>query len=253
MTHMTNVRQLVSLSGRACVRRRSARRAFSLIEMLVALTISSTLLAATLVALDVMFKRYTVVADSASTHVVSRMVMHRVISMIRTGREFGPYPADVLDSSQNPATYDHIEFVSRQDEAANLREVTRIERRASGSTMVGDERIELRGPNVLWMVTETTIGGSTTTVERPLIDGLLDARFTLLYDVGPTLVNATIDLTIQPRGSEYSTFDHATGQWTVMTYDTTQQRYIEQKMTTVTATSPTIRLIASASPRNGDE
>ncbi|MGQ0628840.1 MAG: PilW family protein, partial [Phycisphaerales bacterium] len=121
------------------------RRGFSLIEMLVALTISSTLLAATLVALDVMFKRYTVVADSAGTHVVSRMVMHRILSMVRTGREFGPYPVDVLDPSQNPGTYDRMEFVSREDEEAGVREVTRLERREAGRATLGNsERVDLR-------------------------------------------------------------------------------------------------------------
>ena len=235
---------------------KAARRmqpAFSIIEMLVALTISSTLLAATLVALDVMFKRYTVIADSAGTHVVSRMVMHRMLSMIRTGKEFGPYPIDVLDTAQNPARYDRIEFVSREDEDLNLREVTRIERRAAAMAALSTGRVDLRGPFVLWMVTETTLNGATTTEERPLLDGVLEAAFTLEYGVGNTLINATIDLTIQPRGSEYATFDAETSTWSVMKYDEQLQRYVEQKMATSDATTSTIRLVASTSPRNGLE
>ncbi|MGQ0629069.1 MAG: hypothetical protein ACT4PL_13350 [Phycisphaerales bacterium] len=109
----------------------------------------------------------------------------------------------------------------------------------------------MRGPFVLWIVTQTTVNGTTTTEERPLIDGLLDASFTLEYDVGPTLLTATIDLTIQPRGSEYATFDAQTGTWSVMKYDEHTQRFTEQRMSTVDATTNTIRLIASTGPRNG--
>ncbi len=58
---------------------------FSLIEMLVALAISGLMLTAAMVALDSSFKGYKITTDSASTHVVSRLVMTRLSSMIRTG------------------------------------------------------------------------------------------------------------------------------------------------------------------------
>src|SRR5262249_54498554 len=54
---------------------RMIRRGFSMVEMLIALTISSLLLTACLVALDTMFKFYETTSEEASTHVVSRLVM----------------------------------------------------------------------------------------------------------------------------------------------------------------------------------
>lgn len=233
-------------------RTRNRRRAgFSIMELLVALTISSTLLAATLVALDAMFKRYTVISDAASTHVIARVTMHRILTMIRTGTEFGPFPNDVLDAAQNPATYDRIQFVSLDDTATGTREITTIERRASGTWTNNGVKVEHRGPFTLWHVTSRSVGGGTPTVtERPLLDGILDARFILEYDVGPRLKHATVDITIQPQGNTYSKYDTATGTWAVSEWDNTTNQWVERRMSTVDATSPTIRLLASTGPRS---
>ncbi|MGD9688964.1 MAG: prepilin-type N-terminal cleavage/methylation domain-containing protein [Phycisphaerales bacterium] len=230
---------------------RRARHGFSIIELLVALTISATLLTATLVALDVMFKRYTVISDAAGSHVVSRMVMHRMLSMIRTGDEFGPYPDDVLDAAQNPVSTDFMEFVSFRDDVNDIVQITRLERRAAGQATLGEETFDLRGPSVLWLVIETNAGGEVTTEERPLLDGVSEANFTLEYDVGPRLRRATIDLTIQPAGSNYSTYDSQSGTWTVYRYDEATHEFQEQKMMSVESVAPSIRLIASTAPRSG--
>ncbi len=166
-----------------------SRRGFSLVEMLMALAISAALLSASLAALDVSFKSYQTTTESASTHVVSRIVMHRLMTLIRTGKEFGPYPVDVLDPAQNPLVTTFIEFVSTEDLAAGTRQITRIERRdADGGTYT------------LWHIrTEFVDGVVVDTFERPLITGLLQAMFTLEYDVGPRLKRATVDLTIMPN------------------------------------------------------
>ena len=233
--------------------RRSRRRApgFSIMEMLVALTISATLLSATLVALDAMFKRYTVISDTCSTHVVARVTMHRILTMIRTGTEFGPFPADVLDAAQNPASYDHIQFVSLDDPATSTREITTIERRASGNWTSGGTVVQHRGPFTLWIVTSRSVAGGTPVVnERPLLDGILAASFNLEYDIGPRLKRATIALTIQPKGNTYSKFDAASGTWTISEWDNTTNTWQERRMSTVDASSPTIRLIASTAPRS---
>jgi hypothetical protein len=95
------------------------------------------------------------------------------------------------------------------------------------------------------------VNGASTVAERPLLDGILEATFTLDFDVGPTLITATLDLTIQPQGSQYSTFDAEAGAWTVMKYDANRRMYVEQKMATVDATTDTIRLVASTGPRSG--
>ncbi len=227
------------------------QRGFSMIELLVALTISATLLTAALVALDTLFKRYTVISDSAGTHVVSRMVMHRMLSMIRTGSQFGPYPADVLDPAQNPVVSDFMEFLSRPDRGDGITEVTRIERRDAEAITLDGERFDLRGPSALWLVISRTTSGVTTTNQRPLIDGVSEVRFVLHYDVGPTLQQATIDLTVQPRGSEYSTYDGDTATWTVFKYDNASRQFTEQREIQVDAQTPAIRLISSTSPRSG--
>ena len=53
-------------------------RGFSLVEMLIALSISAMLLAATLVALQASFRAYQTTTDQAATHAVGRMVVHRI-------------------------------------------------------------------------------------------------------------------------------------------------------------------------------
>ncbi|MBC7833823.1 MAG: prepilin-type N-terminal cleavage/methylation domain-containing protein [Phycisphaerales bacterium] len=238
---------------------RSAR-AFSLMEMMVALVITSLLLAATLTALDVSYKSYKVTSESASDQLVSRLVMHRILAMIRTGSEFGPYPADVLDASQNPAIYNQIEFLSFRDDAAGITQVTRIERRAAVSTDsdVNGQAARVftqRGPFVLWMVIERDENGVTTTAEQPLLDGVLDASFTLEYLPGPRLRRATVDLTVRPRGEETIVIDEATGLPVVETEIDTAEGTITRTNQMIAAglEAPVIRLISTTTPRQLDE
>ena len=194
--------------------RTHARRAFSLVEMLIALTISATLLTATLTAFDASWRAYKDTTESASTHVVSRSVMHRILAMVRTGTEFGPYPDDVLDASQNPLTSTSIEFVSEADRLAGNNRITRIERRAVANTT---DQFEL------WYVLINRADGSTIE-ERPLLANVREALFILEYEPGPRLVRATIDLSIRPNDED----DLRVGG---------------------TDRTPMIRLVASAEPR----
>lgn len=189
------------------------RRAFSLVEMLIALTISATLLTACLTAFDASWRGYKHTTETASTHVVSRIVMHRVLAMIRTGSQFGPYPVDVLDASQNPLTANFMEFVAEEDRIAGNGRVTRIERR--------DAPTGAQTPFELWFV---QLQNGAIVTERPLIRDVREAMFILQYEPGPRLIRATVDLTIQPNDDQ----DIRTG----IRFDT-----------------PTIRLVASAMPR----
>lgn len=169
-----------------------ARRAFSLVEMLIALTITATLFTATLVALDAAFKGYQHTTEGASTHVVSRIVMSRIMTMVRTGTEFGPYPADPLDSALNPVHSNYIEFVAINDEASAYQRIVRVERRDAADAK--------RGPYELWYIqTDYVNDVETDRQEVPLLTNLDDVRFTLTYDVGPRLLEATIDLTVKPN------------------------------------------------------
>ncbi len=170
-------------------------RAFSIAEMLIALAITGMLLAATLSALDASFKSYKNTTETASTHVVARIVMHRIMTMVRTGAEFGPYPDDPLDPAQNPITSDFIEFQISGEPGADDRGVVRIERRPAP---VGSQ-----SPWELWYTRTDFVAGAVTSVEdRPLSRGVVDARFTLDYDVGPRLRRATVDLTLRPDSEQ---------------------------------------------------
>jgi prepilin-type N-terminal cleavage/methylation domain-containing protein len=180
-------------------RRRSCRAGFSLIEALIAIAISGALLAAAVVALDAMFKSYKQTTDSASTHIVSRIVMNRILGMVRTGVDFAPVPNDVLDADDNPLASDYFTFVS--DTGDNVR----IEFRLPGES--ADLRVWQPGttpspaytpadlPGELWYVRLDAAGSPVD--EQMLLSGVRSCMFTLNYDVGPRLRRATIDLVIE--------------------------------------------------------
>jgi prepilin-type N-terminal cleavage/methylation domain-containing protein len=129
-----------------------ARRAFSMIEMLIALTIMSTILSATLVAFDSMYKVYDTATESASNHVVARIAVNRLLGMIRTGSDFGPFPADVLDRNWNPLQADYFEFATAVDHATGeITEVTRVEYRFVELDENGDRVGDIAGHRV-WRV-----------------------------------------------------------------------------------------------------
>ena len=166
------------------------RRGFSLVEVLIALAITGTLLTASLAALDASFKSYKLTTEGASTNVVTRLVMQRLMAMIRTGTEFGPYPADVLDATQNPVHSTSIEFVEFDD--GSTKRVVSLELR--------DPSTPRSGPHELWYLRTTLVNGTVTErEERPLLSGVVTLNFTLRYDVGPRLSRATVDLTVQPN------------------------------------------------------
>jgi hypothetical protein len=172
------------------------------------------------VALDGSFKAYEVTTESASTHVVARLVMTRVMAMIRQGQEFGPYPVSVLNLTQLDSTY--IEFVSLEDTTTGVRQVTRLSK-AADPQAPGVFQLQYQRWDYL-------NGALTQSFSYPLIRNLQDAKFTLEFDVGPVLRQATVDLTIKPNDVSVAT---ATG--------------IHSDVQ-----APTLRLIASASPRRLD-
>lgn len=194
-----------------------SNRAFSLIEMLIALTITSTLLAATMTALHASFRAYKFTTDAASTHVVSRIVMHRLLTMVRTGDQFGPFPTDVLAANQNPLVSTYLEFVSFYDANTLEKKIVRVERR--------DPKSGEQGPYTLYMIQKTYSNETLIdTQDQPLLQGVTDAKFTLEYDIGPRLRRATLDLTVQPADTK----------------DTSLQTELS---------APTIRLVSSVMPR----
>ncbi len=195
-----------------------SRRGFSLVEVLIALTITATLLTATMAALDASFKSYKANSESAATNVVARIVMQRLTGMIRTGESFGPYPANPILTPSIQSNW--IEFVAFRDPVSGTERIIRLERRDG----VGES-----GPFELWYTLTTFVNGEFQSEEEvPLLTGLNEVLFDMEYDVGPRLRRVTIDLIIQPETGG----DMAVGVGQLET--------------------PTIRLVASASPRAYD-
>lgn len=216
------------------MKRRARRRAFSLIDMLLALAISGAALAATFQALHVSFLNYQNITDSASSHVVSRIMMHRILALIRTGTDFGPFPADVLVDPDVEA--DFIEFVSRRDDAGNPEQIMRIEYREEAGAPLGE----------LWLVLIDPTG-ATANREQMMLDSVEAAQFRMRYGVGPRLLRCTVDLTILPddtieRGvdsNEDGTIDENDVNETIDLYEDA-------------GALRRVRLVASASPRQDD-
>jgi len=150
-------------------------RGFSLVEMLIALAISAALLVAVLSALVASFRAYQATTEQASTHVVGRVIMHRMMALVRNSVDFGPLPEDVRDRY---VVTDEFIFVDGDGREI----VLRLDRAASALLMQVDDGFEqlllegVRGP----------------------VDGTGEAigAFTLEFENGTTLVRASFDLTV---------------------------------------------------------
>ncbi len=189
------------------------RRGVSLVEMLLALAISALLLTATMVALDASFHAYAVAAETATTQASTRLMTHRLLTLIRTSTAHGPLQPDATSSP--PATLSgdtidspYIELIDPNDRFI---------------------RIEYR-PLVqeLWAITQPAGGGLP--LAQPILRGVTAANFFCNRrkdaDGVWVLARATMDLTVEATG------------------DTTLQ--LES------ADLPPIRIIASTKPRKLD-
>jgi prepilin-type N-terminal cleavage/methylation domain-containing protein len=164
--------------------RRFRRRGFNLVEMLIALAITAALLSATMVALNASFMAYQATTEVASTHTIGRLALLRMMTLIRTGQDFGPYPFNPQDSIVESS---EIEFLTPGQQ------YVRIEwfETPDGAHPVG---------NALYVVVD---GGSP----EILLEGVMPAfddlgnqipPFTLEYELGRKLYRATVDITIVP-------------------------------------------------------
>jgi prepilin-type N-terminal cleavage/methylation domain-containing protein len=151
------------------------RRGFSLLEMLVALGISAALLTATLVSLHASFRAYQSTTEQASTHVVGRVVMHRVMALVRNGIGFGPLPEDVRENS---VATDEMTFMDELEREITLR-LDRPARTLYMQVDNGTEQVLLEG-----------VSGPAAE------DGTPYGAFQLEYANGTRLVRASFDLTV---------------------------------------------------------
>ncbi|MCC6907343.1 MAG: prepilin-type N-terminal cleavage/methylation domain-containing protein [Phycisphaerales bacterium] len=158
---------------------RPRRRAFSIVEVLLAITITSLLLTSLLAALSASFRAYQATTESASRHTIARLTMHRLLALLRTGTQFGPYPANVITDPIIQS--DYVEFV------------------AADGTFV---RVEYRPiEEALYVIIDPTGEASEElllTGVSPVYDseGERVPPFTLQYVRGPLLYRATVDLLI---------------------------------------------------------
>ncbi len=177
-----------TIADRHC-RPACARRGFNLVELLIALGISAALLTATMVALDASFKAYQKTVHISATHTIARLTMHRMLAMIRTGDEFGPFP---LNPTISVVESDFIEFVRPDGTGMSIEWVeVPIANRPIGEALYivlfDNNGIETDAYLLLEGVVAQTDAG-----------GLPISPFTLEYELGRKLHRVKIDLTVIP-------------------------------------------------------
>ncbi|MEM9345135.1 MAG: prepilin-type N-terminal cleavage/methylation domain-containing protein [Planctomycetota bacterium] len=163
------------------LKRQRRRLGLSLVEMLISLAITALLLTATMVAIDASFQAYAAAAESASTQTSTRLVTHRLLSLMRTSTAHGPLlPETNVTLSGTTLTSYYIELL---DPDGNL------------------IRLEYDGTDDMLYVTVTPFGGSVATKE-PLLGGVTQCEFKLirrLDDDGVWILDrGTIDFTVEP-------------------------------------------------------
>lgn len=171
---------------------RSMRRGFNLVELLMALAIAAALLTATMVALNASFTAYQATTEVASTHTIGRLAMSRMLTLIRTGSEFGPRPAL---PTQSVVFSDFIEFRMPNGEIMTI-----VWREEPGSW----DGMNFSLGEALYVIVPDSNGVATPYVLLEGVKAAYDednqriAPFTLEYEKGYKLYRATIDLTLQP-------------------------------------------------------
>ena len=170
---------------RVANRRRRKTAGLSLVEMLISLAVTAMLLTAVMVAINASFIAYASAAESASTQTSTRLVVHRLLTLIRTSTAHGPLLPDA--AADPPVTLNGFTLTSNYiDLVAPNGDVIRL-------TYEQDE-------DMLY-VTVTPYGASTATTE-PLLGGVTDCTFLIqrrLDDDGVWVLDrGTVDFTVQP-------------------------------------------------------
>jgi prepilin-type N-terminal cleavage/methylation domain-containing protein len=168
------------------------RRGFNLIELLMALAITAALLTSTMVALNASFMAYQATTEVASTHTIARLTMNRMLTLIRTGKDFGPYPTNPLESTFQS---DVIEFRTPNDQILSLEWVE------------ADEALYVivTDPDTMLETSYKLMEGVKAQYDPDTGDRI--KPFTLQYERGKHLYRATIDLTVQPDDNMSVTLD----------------------------------------------
>ncbi len=171
-------------------RPRRARRGFNLLEMLIALALTAALMAATMVALDASFMAYQTTTELASTHTISRMILMRILTLIRTGQGFSPFPLNPQDSL---VLSNEMQFLTPTGDILSIE-------------WIGAADVDAAHPNFDALYLTVTPPGGPTGAPQLLLEGVTQADefgnhiepFALEYELGRNLFRATVDLTIVP-------------------------------------------------------
>ncbi len=179
------------------LRRRARRAGLSLIEMLVALSITSMLLTATMVALDASFYAYASAAESATTQTTTRMVLQRVLMLTRTGLAQGPMTQS--EANDLMSKFDFLEDPDFPNAAANG-DIT-----SSWMVLSRPEGAVLLNYDATTQMLEIIENPYDTDWRKlPLLGGVTSCEFTLKRRRGPdtdyvwVLERGTIDITVEP-------------------------------------------------------
>ncbi|MHC4320602.1 MAG: PulJ/GspJ family protein, partial [Planctomycetota bacterium] len=155
-----------------------------LVEMLIAMAITSALLSATMVALDASFMAYQSTTEVASTHTVSRLAMLRMMTLIRTGQRFGPFPMNPQDSIvESP-------FIDFETPSGQLVTIEWYDE-PDGAHPVGDALYVVIDEGTPQLLLEGVIPAFDE-FNQPIMP------FTMEYELGRKLYRATVDITIVP-------------------------------------------------------
>jgi hypothetical protein len=172
-------------SSSAAIRRHGRRAAgLSIVELLVALTITALLLTATMLAIDASFRAYADAAEQASTQAATRMVTNRLLTLIRTSTAHGPLAADA--ASNPPVTISGDIITSHYMELLDPNDnIVRIEYRSATQE--------------LWLIRDP---GTADALAQPLLAGVTNASFVAKRRKDSSgvyvLERGTFDLTVQP-------------------------------------------------------
>lgn len=167
--------------------RRSARRTLglSLVEMLISLAVTAMLLTATMVAINASFMAYASAAESASTQTTTRLVVHRLLTLVRTSTAHGPLLPDSL--ADPPVTLSGFQLTSNYIDLMD----------PNGDLI----RLSYDEDDEMIYVTVTPYGVATATTE-PLLGGVTDCTFYIqrrLDEDGVWVLDrGTVDFTVQP-------------------------------------------------------
>ena len=154
--------------------------------MIISLAISVVLLTATMVAIDTSFKSYATAAELASTQATSRLMTHRLLTLVRTSTAHGPLEPNALENPPVTLTNKVIQSHFLELLAPNG-DFVRVEYRAALQE--------------LWVVI-TPAGRNRPVGEHPLLGGVTNAQFFARRRENEkglwVLERATIDVTVQP-------------------------------------------------------